>query len=280
MKKNWFRFLCLCLALLVPAAAMAAARMPAMRGVVTDDADVLGAQTAADIAAYAEMVEDGTDIRLHVALVHFLDGLDAQTYADQLFTKWELGEDDMLVVGAAGEDSFATAMDKDVQQLLGKSNAENLMYTSSAFSSLFRSQQYDAAFCAYFQAMNTLIGKQTGESIRLGSLFGTVETAQEPVSQNFGSKLWAEVMENIYDTSESHQEYQEVHRQQENGMTAGEWLVLLVLIGIVFSQSGPARKARRNREFRRYGCGCSPLGWIFSLFGINVLIDALRGRRR
>lgn len=280
MKKNWFRFLCLFMVLLVPAVAVAAARMPAMRGVVTDDADVLGAQTAADIAAYAEMVEDETDIRLHVALVHFLDGLDVQTYADQLFAKWELGEDDMLLVGAAGEDSFATAMGKDVQQTLGKSNAENLMYTSSAFSGLFRSQQYDAAFCAYFQAMNTLISKQMGQTIRLGKLFGTVETAEESIGQSFGSQLWAEVMESIYDTSESHQEYQEVHRQQESGMTAGEWLVLLVLIGIVFSQSGPARKGRRKREYRRYGCGCSPLGWIFSLFGINVLIDTLRGRRR
>lgn len=280
MKKAFVRLLCLCLALLVPACALAAARMPAMRGTLTDDADILNTQIAADIATYAEKVQKETDISLHVALVHFLDGLDAQTYANRLFEKWNLGDDDMLLLGAAGEDSFATAMGKNVQKKLGKSNAENLMYTSSAFSSLFRSQQYDAAFCAYFQAMNALVNKQLDAGIRLGTLFGSVESTDQSQTQSFGSQLWSEVMQEIYDTSETHQEYQAEHRQSGNGMSAGEWIVLAVLIAIVFSQSTPARKGRRNRDYRSYGCGCSPIGWLFSLFGINVLIDTLRGRRQ
>lgn len=278
MKKNVIRILCLCLAVMLPACALAAARMPAMRDVVTDDADVLGQQTAADIAEYAQKVQEKTDISIHVAIVHFLDGLDAQTYANQLFEKWALGDDDLLLLGAAGEDSFATALGKNVQKKLGKNNAENLMYTSSSFSGLFRGQQYDAAFNAYFKAMNTLIGKQLNQEIRLGKLFGSVDTAS--TDTDYGSQLWSEVMQNIYDTSESHQEYQMEYKQKSNGMSAGEWIVLVILIGIVFSQSKPARKGRQNRNYRQYGCGCSPLGWLLSLFGINVLIDSLRGRRR
>lgn len=279
MKKNLIRILCLLMALALPACALAAARLPAMRGAVTDDADVLGQQTAADIAEYAQKVQNQTELSIHVAIVHFLDGLDAQTYANQLFEKWGLGDQDILLLGAAGEDCFATAMGKDAQKKLGKSNAENLMYTSSAFSSLFASQQYDAAFNAYFKAMNTLIGKQLGENIRLGKLFGSVETTGQ-THTDYGSQLWSEVMQSINDTSETHQEYQIEYRQKSNGMTAGEWIVLAILIGIVFSQSTPARKGRSNRDYKRYGCGCSPLGWLFSLFGINVLIDTLRGKRR
>ena len=118
MKKNVIRILCLCLAVVLPACALAAARMPAMRDAVTDDADVLGQQTAADIAEYAQKVQEKTDISIHVAIVHFLDGLDAQTYANQLFEKWALGDDDLLLLGAAGEDSFATALGKNVQKKL------------------------------------------------------------------------------------------------------------------------------------------------------------------
>ena len=67
--------------LLIPALALAGVRMPADRGTVTDDANVLSAQTASDIAEYARLLKDDTGINVRVAIVHFLDGLDAQTYA-------------------------------------------------------------------------------------------------------------------------------------------------------------------------------------------------------
>ena len=100
---KFFRCLCLMLALVVlPLGALAAVRMPARRGAVPDDADVLSAQTAADLTEYAELLSDSDDsIGLHVAIVHFLDGLDAQTYADQLFDKWDLDSRDLLVLVAA-----------------------------------------------------------------------------------------------------------------------------------------------------------------------------------
>lgn len=119
-------------------------RLPAQRGALTDDADVLSAQTVSDFSSYAQQVEAETDLRLHVALVHFWDGLDAQAYADALFEAWNLGDMDILLCGAAGEDAFATAMGDGAADLLGRQSAENLMYTSSRFGTLFASQQYDA----------------------------------------------------------------------------------------------------------------------------------------
>ena len=84
--------LCLCLVMVLAGPALASARLPVQRGAATDDADVLSAQTVSDFSSYAQQVEAETGLRLHVALVHFWDGLDAQAYADALFEAWALGD--------------------------------------------------------------------------------------------------------------------------------------------------------------------------------------------
>ena len=122
--------------------------------------------------AYASRVEEETGVKLHVALVNFLDGMEVKTYARQLFQRWELGGDDLLLLGAAGEDSFAAVMGSNVEKKLGASNAENLLYTSSSFATLFQSQQYDAAFASFSEALNDLLERQYNQ------LFAEVPAAQ------------------------------------------------------------------------------------------------------
>lgn len=267
--------------------AMAAARMPECRGALTDDADVLSAQTAKDIAAYAEMAQDEADAHIYVAVVHFLDGLDAKTYAAELFQKWNLGDDDWLILGAAGEDSFAAAMGEDVQKKLGVSNAENLLYTSSAFGDQFKRQQYDAAFGSLFVALNTLLNKQYGTDMELGGLFKSAQapsaTAQ-PASQSAGdysSRLWEQVLGSIDEHTADYQQYQTQRQDSDNGIGVGGWIILIILVMIIFGQSDPVRKARNasRPHYRDYGCGCSPLGWILSMIGAGAIIDRLRRRR-
>ena len=286
VKMKKFVSIALCLLMLAFAAtAFASARMPENRGVVTDDANVLSAQTVTDIESYAEDLDDETDVRLHVVMVHFLDGMDVQGYADALFTLWDLSSDDLLIVGAAGEDSFAVAMGKEVRDKLGEKNASNLMFTSSDFSAKFRAQQYDAAFASYFVAFNTLVEKQYDETIKLGSRFQSAQaSAAAPQAtanpSGYGSQLWSDIMDSIRNRDDSYQSYQQTHKNEDNGIGVGGWVVLAIIIGIVFSQSDPARKQRRSgRDYRSYGCGCSPLGWIFSIFGVNVLLNNLRHRR-
>lgn len=291
MKKILCLALCLLMILLPLSMAFGQARLPMERGVVTDDADVLSAQTVSDIQKYAEEVESETNIDLYVATVHFLDGLDAQTYADRLFKSWRLDEDSMLLLGAAGEDTFATSMGTDVKKKLGEKNAENLMFTSSSFSTLFKSQQYDMAFGKYFIALNALLNKQYDTSIKMKNLFKSAQeqtaTTQRPEkiesTFEFGSQLWDEVMGAIEDNTQDYQVYhQERARRSGNGMSAGGWIVLAIIAMIIFNQRPSAKRSRRSHQNnnRRSGCGCSPLGWIFSLLGLNVLIDSIFGRRR
>ena len=272
MMKRIFAILLSLSLLLAPLDALGALRMPECRGTVTDDANVLAAQSIADLNSYAQKLAEKTDITLHVALVHFLDGAEVQSYANTLFDLWELGSEDMLLLGAAGEDSFATVMGSAVQKVLGATNAENLMFTSSEFSPLFRTQQYDAAIAAYCTALNELVHKQTGESIRMDGLFG--QTAPDPIQQvqQYGSALWSDVMQSISESSESYLAHHEREEREENGLTAGGWIVLIVLIVIMTRQSKAQKRYGRRR---RSGC----LGWILGLFGFNILIDFLRGRR-
>lgn len=272
MKKRMFAILLSLCLLLMPLCALGALRMPEHRGTVTDDANVLSAQTVTDLNSYAQKLAEKADVNLHVALVHFLDGAEVQSYANALFDLWELGSEDLLLLGSAGEDSFAAVMGNDVQKVLGKTNAENLLFTSSEFSVFFRAQQYDAAIAAYCTALNELVHKQTGEAIRMDGLFG--QTAPDPIQQvqQYGSALWSDVMQSISESSQDYLAHHEREEREENGLTAGGWIVLIVLI-VIMSRQSKAQKAYGRR--RRSGC----LGWIFGLFGINLLIDFLRGRR-
>ena len=270
--------------LLLSASALAGVRMPESRGALTDDADVLGAQTAADITAYAEKAEDETDVHIHVVIVHFLDGLDVQTYANRLFQSWNLGDEDLLLLGAAGEDSFATVLGADVADELGKSNAENLLYTSSSFGTLFRNQQYDAALGSWFTALNSLLNKQYHQNIEMGSLFASAQTAPQAAQGkgDYASDLWENVLNGISQHTQRY-EYDQENRAQsdDNGIGVGGWVIMAIIIMIIFGQSDPVRKARNSgrKHYRDYGCGCSPLGWILAMIGAGTLIDKFRGRR-
>ena len=204
-----------------------------------------------------------------MALVHFLDGAEVLSYAETLFELWELSGDHLLIVGAAGEDCFASVAGNQTAEQLGASTVENLLYTSSDFAGLFRTQQYDAAFAAYANALNQLVEKQTGESIRMNGLFGTV-AAQEKQSIAFAtSELWSEVMEAIADSSSDYQVRHVEMKREENGITAGGWVVLMILFVILFRQS-----KRKRSYYKRERKGC--LGWIFGLLGINLIFNLFK----
>ncbi|MDD3409641.1 MAG: TPM domain-containing protein [Eubacteriales bacterium] len=280
MKNRVFRALCalvLTICLLTPAFALGAARYPERVGTVTDDAGVLGQTLLKDIASFAEKCEDEADVRLNVALVSFLDGEDAQSYASHLFQRWELGENDLLVLGAAGEDSFAVALGANVSGKWSESAANSLLF-SSGFSEQFKEQQYDAAFGRFFIAFDEVLSKRFDAEVKLGQLFAdyqpqaqpTAVPTATPVPQDAGNALWDSMMDSIKNNVNDYNDYHERRASEpDEGLTPGGWIVLVVIILIIFSQSDPARK-------RRGGCGCGPLGWIFAALGLGQLFGGER----
>jgi uncharacterized membrane protein YgcG len=277
--------LMLACALLLPAAALGGARYPESAGILTDDANALGQTMAADIAAYADRVESATGLRLHVAVVLFLDGETAQSYADALFTRWSLGEDDLLLLGAAAEDTFAFASGADVKAKISDASLSALLY-ASGFATDFQNQRYDDAFGAFFMDFNTLLKKQYGETIALGELFAAYQPAAAataaptatPASaaqsaEEAAYALWTSTMDSIGD---SVQHYRDTRREDENGggLSTGGWIVLVIIVLIVLGQTGPARRAGRG------GCGCSPIGWLFGGLGLGAWLEHRSGGPR
>ena len=270
------KLLCLLLCLLFPFTAFAAARMPEMRDNINDAAGVLSTQTVADLGEFSKRVTEQADVDLHVVTVHFLDGMDPQAYAEQLFRKWKLTSEDMLLVCAAGEDCFALCMGSDAEERLGKSNADNLLYISSEFSQLIRTQQYDAAMASYAQSMSALLQKQMGSVVSMDGLFGqesltVVETLDvDTYLEKYGGVLWRDVMDAINEAGVDYQNHYHEEEREENGLTAGGWIVLIILIMIVFRQN---KRDKARRRAYRSGCGCSPLGWIIGLLGLGFLFN-------
>jgi uncharacterized protein len=80
-------------ALVVAFAALALAfDFPALTGRVVDQAGVMTAQARSDVEAKSKSLEDRSGIQLVVATVKSLQGSDIETYANQLFRFWKLGE--------------------------------------------------------------------------------------------------------------------------------------------------------------------------------------------
>src|ERR1700734_2686984 len=65
---------------------------PALSGRVVDQAGVMTAESRSDVEAKLKDLEDKSGIQLVVATVKSLQGSDIETYANQLFRFWKLGE--------------------------------------------------------------------------------------------------------------------------------------------------------------------------------------------
>jgi uncharacterized protein len=65
---------------------------PALSGRVVDQAGVMSAASKTDVEAKSKALEDKSGIQLVVATVKSLQGSDIESYANQLFRFWKLGE--------------------------------------------------------------------------------------------------------------------------------------------------------------------------------------------
>ena len=151
-------------------------------------------------------------------------------------------------------------------RIIGRANADNLLYTSSEFARLFRSQQYDAAAGAFCAGLNNLLEKQKGASIRMDGLFGQLAMTVPQKIDEYYSQISSEVLDAVTEAAALYRSHHRKAEREENGLTAGGWIVLIVLAVIVMRQNKHARA-------RRTGCGCSPLGWIIGLLGLGFLFN-------
>jgi uncharacterized protein len=84
--------LVLCLGAVSGATSASALDFPPLTGRVVDNAGILNADIRTDIADKSKYLEDKSGIQLVVATVPSLQGSDIETYANELFRTWKLGE--------------------------------------------------------------------------------------------------------------------------------------------------------------------------------------------
>ena len=77
---------------LVSAAAFAL-NFPPLTGRVVDQANIMSAQSRGDLETKLKDLEDKSGIQLVVATVSSLQGSDVETYANELFRTWKLGQE-------------------------------------------------------------------------------------------------------------------------------------------------------------------------------------------
>lgn len=127
MKNKWMGLLLTAVLLLaVPLAGLAAIPESPMEAFfVNDFADVINASDETYIRQLGEVLEDETTAQLVVATVTFLDGMDIETYAYEMFTQWGLGtkEDNngVLLLVSVGDRELHTMVGSGLESKLPSS---------------------------------------------------------------------------------------------------------------------------------------------------------------
>jgi len=111
--------------------------------------------------------------------VHFLDGMNVSDFGREVFRQWNLGDDDLLLLASAGDEECTTIAGPTLEKRFSQDSRQFLL--NSYFLNDFQNEKYDAAFRGYIPQLAAALGKQYGETIPTGNLFGIPAAAATPV---------------------------------------------------------------------------------------------------
>lgn len=254
--------------------ALAAPRIPEKGDILSDYADVLSTPTLQEIAAFNERLSEKTGVHLHILSVHFLDGVDISTYANMVFERWGLSENDILLIMAVGEDSYTTKAGINVEKRFPGASQQNLL--SATFDGPYRGYRYDEAVAAYVPALGSALAKQYGVTLNTTGLFGKAEQSSptptfspDDSTKADGGFLWmgSTSLDAITQgVEQAGRKVTSLFDRLTRNLSFGRILFLLFLFSIIF---GGRRKYWRGCS----GCGCGPLGWIIAALGLGNLFN-------
>lgn len=255
-----------CLVALLAAGAQAQPRYPEKSGVACDYADVLSAQTVEDVQTFHENLAAKTNVGLYVATVHFLDGQDIKTYAHTLFERWELGEKDLLLLLAVGEDNYYACAGPELAKRFPEASQQVLL--SQTLQSEFMAQRYDGAVRSYLPALASALGKQFGVTVKLPRSLASAGATAAPAAAPDWGKAFKDSAFFDRAEKEAQRAAQAITREEKrSGISLGKTVLLALILWLIFG-SGKGRRGRRG-----CGCGCAPFGWLLAALGLQKLFD-------
>ena len=257
----------------------AAPRFPAKTasGIVTDNASVLSHEMIDALNDFSKLLKDKDQIRLNVVTVHFLDGEDVRIYAKELFERWNLGTEDLLLLLAIGEDKAYTAAGAHAASKLSEDTRVQLL--TEAFYSRLDTRDIDGAMQVYVQELH---GKRVPNTPLTGLFADVGYTANpRPVTvsdnghDNGESAGMPSLQENLADQLRDNLRTVESTLSQIDrrwGVNAGQLLLLAIIFLLIFNPRRHARKWGRAAGCSTCGCGCAPLSWLFALLGVREAV--------
>lgn len=212
---------------------------------IMDSAGVISQDTLSEATRIAEKIEKESGIRLHVELCHFLGGADTQASAVKRLSALEDSEDSLYLLAVVGEESYALAAGKGAEKKLNRDARDNLL--STQFRLPFLDRNYDLALAQLMLGIARQVAPDMG-----GKYFDHLTATKRPDS---------DVYRSITITSPDDEEEPAAQRDRDAKRDKGMSIFSIIAFGMVLS-------AIFGNKDKRRGCGCGPLGWIFSAFGL------------
>ena len=276
--RNALAILLCAMLLIVPACGVASSVETAvlyLSGNVADDASVLSDQTVADIATLNER----SSVMFTVATRHFLGGQEVQSYCDNLFSAWNLGPYDMLLLLVVGEERYAVTLGSGVTEYYISTEQVNSLLSSKLRQPFLQERDYDGAVGSFLLSVASQAARASGETISTGGLFGTesqannhTEVAPYDDFADWGGNWWqgffaGNSAESIDQYSNYDADYDESDYNSSPGF--GRLIFLAVVLLIIV-----------NNRRKKGKSGLGLFGWIVASKGIKEFSRTMHGGNR
>ena len=229
-------------------AAAQAVSYPDRRGAVNDDAAVLSESSATDV----DLLNDRSSARFTVVTRHFLGGADAQQYCNELFSSWNLGKDDLLLLLVIGEERYAVAMGESIRKNALSDERLNTLFSSKLRQPFIIDRNYDRAVGDFLLAAAQQVASANGETLNINGLFGATQaTSQQSTasSGNHGSGFWSSFYSNSY-PDDGQQESVNYDYEEDSGFSVGKMILIVAVFLIII----------RNRHKKTISAAPFPMG--------------------
>jgi hypothetical protein len=215
---------------------------------------MLSDRTRKDIDALNTQLKE-TGFHFILVAQHFLGGNKVQSYAESLFSVQGLDEKTILLFMVIGEERYYTVTGTAVKKVLSDEDAQT--YLARNFRLPYMEHQYDTAVGGFLLAAGSQIAERSGVTISKIGLFG-IQAEQTAPAVGW----WNDFFLGGDSTKQTSNNY-----NSNNTERIGFSIPTIVIIGLIFYVVFGRRKTGRQGG----GCGCGPLGWILSAFGIANL---------
>ena len=239
MKKQIVCVILLCL-LLFRAVSCQAITYPEKGGYLVDSTGLITEEIRRDIDTLSERTEASYGGRAYVYVTHFLGGTPVHEFARELFDRWQLTDQDYLLVMVMGEETSALLLGKKLSSALPGETADNVM--SRYFRPDFQRREYGQAVASVLPEMSRQAARAFQKELDVSGLF-SAQTVQAQDSADGWSDFITSGYVNWLDYGTGSQHTQHEYKPRNEGFHTGTIVFLAVLAWVLIRLS---RKKRRR----------------------------------